>query len=360
MSSNSENKVNVAFTGDIIFNNNYIDLYNSGINPFVNLNSVFFDKDFVIGNLECLVKGENGENLLRKPRLHTTLETLNFLKKINISMVSLAQNHIYDQLEDGFKKTIAFLEKNGILWLGAGQTKKEAAQPQIICHKGIKIGFLNYVTEDTHPNLPENANVYLNIFNEQSVYEDIKNLKSSIDHLVLLLHWGGRMEGELFPDFEQPIIAKKLIDAGADLIIGHHSHSFQPFEIYKGKYIFYSLGNFCLSDFVFEGSSFVMPARMKIAGIVFINFLKNNYTVSIEFFKNNLTTYLKIENYRKKLRFQNFIFKHFLCYKMVWKSYYLYIKYINTLIVFLRKKDDTLKGKIILIFKIVRKRAFNL
>ena len=130
---------------------------------------------------------------------------------------------------------------------------RKLLNPLIISENGVTIGLLNYVTQDTNPNLPENAGICLNMFDEHKAEQDILSLKPKVDHVVVLLHWGGRVEGGMFPDFDQPGIARQLIDCGADLIIGHHSHTFQPVEVYKGKHIFYSLGNFCFSDFTFEG-----------------------------------------------------------------------------------------------------------
>src|SRR5690348_9397938 len=88
-----KNALRFSFIGDISFNNQYIDFYKQGIDPFENLRPSLFSSDYVVGNLECLAKGEKGENQLKKPRLSTTAETLNFLSTINAKVVSLAQNH---------------------------------------------------------------------------------------------------------------------------------------------------------------------------------------------------------------------------------------------------------------------------
>src|SRR4051812_3064796 len=106
---NVQTGLSVAFIGDISFNDAYIDLYNQGQDPFENLKFFLFARNHVIGNLECLAKGDKGENLLKKPRLTTTTETLNFLTNIHVTVSCLAQNHIYDHLEDGFEKTLSVL-----------------------------------------------------------------------------------------------------------------------------------------------------------------------------------------------------------------------------------------------------------
>lgn len=78
----------------------------------------------------------------------------------------------------------------------------------VIEQDGIKVCLHNYVTADTNPSLPINANVYLNWFEEQKVYDDIIKYKNLYDYVVLLLHWGGRVEGGAFPDINQPVQAK--------------------------------------------------------------------------------------------------------------------------------------------------------
>jgi len=333
------NDIKISFVGDVSLNDNYINYYNEHKNPFKVLELYLNKKDFVFGNLECISKGEYGENILKKPRLTTTVNTLNFLNNINLKVACLAQNHVYDHLEDGFIKTIRFLEKNNIKYLGAGITKEESEKELIIEKYGVKIGILNYVTNDTNPNLPENAKVYLNLFDKHKVIVDIINLKLKVDHVVVQLHWGGRVEGGLFPDFYQPEMAKDLIDNGADLIIGHHSHTFQPFEIYKGKYVFYSLGNFCFSDFYFEGKFYPMPKRRNITSIVEISFTKENYNVAINFFENHGLRFKKLNKYIYKAYFRNFIFKIFLRKRFFWNIYYFNKKYLINFIIFVQRSD---------------------
>ena len=89
------NKAQIVFLGDISLNEQYVEFYKKGINPFSKISNKLFFSKFVVGNLECLVKGSQGENLLKKPRLTSTKETLNYLNKLNINLVSLAHNHIF-------------------------------------------------------------------------------------------------------------------------------------------------------------------------------------------------------------------------------------------------------------------------
>jgi hypothetical protein len=346
----------VIFLGDISLNDNYIELYKKGDQPFKSLELLLGSSAFVVGNLECMIKGDKGENLLKRPRLSTTVDTLNYLKDIHLSIACLAQNHAYDHLVDGFVKTSDFLRKTNIQYLGAGFTIEEAAKEVIIERDGIKIGILNYITKDTNPDLPLGAPVYLNLFEKNKVIEDIQKLKPHVNHIVLELHWGGRFEGGLYPDFYQRKLAMFLVDYGADLIIGHHSHTFQPFEKYKGKYIFYSLGNFCFSDYLFDEKFYPNPLRRRITSIIEVFFKKESYSISFHFFRNDYTTFCKQNGYIKKVKRRNFIFKYFLRFKIIWLHYFIYKKYILPLLLFVQRVDLSIEDKLKRLWKAILKR----
>lgn len=348
--------IKISFIGDISLNGQYTSLYRQGCNPFGDIVKSLSGMRHVIGNLECMPKGDHGENLLKKPRLSTNADTLEYLNSIGVTVVSLAQNHIYDHLESGFEKTIRFLEQHNIEHLGAGSTPEMAAKPLIINDNNIRIGFLNYVTADTNPNLPADARICLNHFDLSKACNDISQLRPHVDHLVLLLHWGGRVEGGMFPDYDQPIIARKLIDAGSDLIIGHHSHTFQPYEVYRGKYIFYSLGNFCFSDFEFEGKRYFMPKRRRITGVVTIFFDKQIYQVKIRFFKNMMTYFKPLRNYYCNVKFRNIIHKNILKFFFFWKIYFLLKSSFLPVYLFLIRPDISLMDKFNRISKSLERR----
>ncbi|HBS85009.1 MAG: hypothetical protein A2W91_07220 [Bacteroidetes bacterium GWF2_38_335] len=325
----------IQFIGDISLNNRFIELCERNTNPFKFVVDFFNNSDLVVGNLECILKGSKGENLLRSPRLNTNLETLNYLASLHLGLVTLAHNHIFDNLQDGFNNTLRFLNEKHIIFIGAGVTKEDSKNIYIYEKSGVKIGFLNYVTEDTNPNIPENSGVFVNLFQLQEVLNDIKKNKPIVDHLVLLLHWGGKCEGGYYPDWEQPQIARILIDAGADLIIGTHSHTLQPYEVYKGKHIFYSLGNFCFADVVSDGKvKEIEWGRCTESIILEIDFNNVNYTVDfVPIDCKGLTVVPKpavIKKWGKRNRKFPSIRDNFI----KWKRYYFFHKKINPIFFF--------------------------
>lgn len=352
----SERNYKITFLGDISLNDNYISYYKEGINPFTTLEPYLKQSHSVVGNLECISEGDCGVNELKKPRLTTTVETLNYLENINLSVACLGQNHVYDHLEDGFLKTTKFLNDKNIKFFGASTDQANSKQPVILEEKGIKVGMLNYVTGDTNPNMPEGAGIFLNIFRIDKVLEEIQNLKPNVDHLVVILHWGGRVEGGLYPDWHQPKLARQLVDAGADLIIGHHSHTFQPFEIYKGKYIFYSLGNFCFSDYVFDGVFNPMPLRRRITSLINIDFTKTSYKIGMQFFRNDGRSFSPLATYIRKVKIRNAIQKYFMRFKPIWFLYFFYKMHLMQFIFFLKRADLSLLIKFNRLWKSLRKR----
>lgn len=326
----------ISFIGDISLNGKYSILYEENRKPFEAVSKILGDSKLVIGNLECLAKSEQGENLFKKPRLHTNLETLNYLKQINLKLTLLANNHVYDNLHDGFRKTVHFLKENDINYIGAGFSKEEAQKPFITTIDDQKLCFLNYVTEDTNPNLPDNAGVSLNWFDKNKVIEDIKRYRKLCDQVLLCLHWGGATERGYYPDWEQPAMATELIEAGADLIVGHHAHTLQPYEIYKGKYIFYCLGNFCFDDIQYDGRIYEIERGRNTESIILsISFNKSNYGVNIFPIENNEMYIVENILILRKLRKRNKMFQSIRKYRLLWKVYFFKYKYIDPIIFFL-------------------------
>ena len=327
LTPNQYKSAKVAFLGDVSLNDDYVEFYKNKKKPFNQITPLMNSFDYVVGNLECMAEGQDGENTLKVPRLKTTVNTLEYLKDINLNCALLAHNHIYDNLMDGYKKTTSYLRSNDIDFLGAGESIKDSEEPLIVELDGIKLCMLNYVTSDTNPSLPDNAEVYLNHFDKEKIIKDIKSNKDKVDHVVLLLHWGGRHEGAYYPDYDLPELGKIFIDNGADIIIGNHSHTWQPYEIYKEKYIFYSLGNFCFSD-AYEFNYEINQARATKSVIVEVDFSKKDYTIHLHPIRN-IKGYIKkdmsiLKEHTKRQHIFSLINKH----KLFWTLYHYQHKYL--------------------------------
>ncbi len=329
----------ILFLGDISLNNGYNELYKTGINPFEKLKKVLDGHQYVVGNLECLAEGDGGENLKKRPRLKTYKQTLNYLNNIGLNLACLANNHVYDNLRNGFETTLQFLDANNISYLGAGVSKEKANKPHIEIIDGYKFCFFNYVTKDTNPSLPENSDIFLNFYSESKCISNLKE-HMSCDFRIVMLHWGGKFEGGNYPDFHQKEIAKEITKAGADLIIGHHSHTFQPYRKYNNKYVFYSLGNFCFSDIKSDGRMYNMSSRAyRESALVRVSYDQSIITPEIfPIVRQKLILHFK-KNIKYKYLIRNRVFSLMEKIPFLWNTYSINHNFIKPVFKQLFRKD---------------------
>ncbi|MDX2243675.1 MAG: CapA family protein [Leptolyngbyaceae cyanobacterium bins.302] len=172
-------------------------------------------------------------------------ESIEVLKSGGVDIVTLANNHSMDYDAAGLKETIANLEAAGIEYMGAGNDVTHARRPQIVDVKGQRIAYLAYWGEEygAEANKPGVNNIY-----EDRIAEDIRAIRDQVDWVVVNYHWGQELAD--FPADWQVKLAHFTVDQGADVVVGHHPHVLQGAEVYKGRPIAYSLGNF-----IFGGNS---------------------------------------------------------------------------------------------------------
>lgn len=315
----------IIFLGDICLNDDYNTFWKKDLKPFASLEGLLTQADLVVGNLECLARGDQGTNPLRPYALTAEPETLGYLKDISMGLACLANNHIYDNLDSGFSKTLDILKAAGIAHAGASLEGREG-EPFIFSSGGLEIGILNYVTRDTNPQRPVGARAGLNWFTLDKAKDDIRKLRETVDQVVIFPHWGGRMEGSLYPEPALRELAHQLVDLGADLIVGHHSHTLQPFEIYRGKHIYYSLGNFCFSDVYKDGvKSESDHARTRRSMLLRVDFRSGGYAVRHVGLVNEGRRIRPLTEGELKLR--DLSGKRPLLYRQpIWSLYYFYEK----------------------------------
>lgn len=203
-------------------------------------------ESYVIGNMEApfldeiMYTNENKASFINKCEFN---EYLNF-----IDIYNLSNNHIMDQGHQGLSDTIDNLKKIQKGFFGAGDNIEEARLPFILNFKGKKICLLSYccysANSESYAKKSTPGPMPL-VF--EYIKEDIEKYKSQVDFIIVLPHWG--IENGHYPTYDQVIFARNLIDIGVDAIIGTHTHTIQSFECYKGKAIYYSLGNFLMNDF---------------------------------------------------------------------------------------------------------------
>ena len=184
--------------------------------------------------------------------------------------VTIANNHMYDYGPDALLDTRALLLEKGIQATGAGRNLTEAREPAIVERNGITVGFLGYcsvipyggeagpdkvgiaplrvkTTYDTRgPHAPVRVITAPDEQDLQMILDDIAALRRRVDIVIPAFHWGVIWVPRVIADY-QVAVAHACIDAGADMVLGHHAHVPKAIEMYKGKAIFYSLSNFCMT-----------------------------------------------------------------------------------------------------------------
>lgn len=167
---------------------------------------------------------------------------LSGLKNAGIDVVSLANNHIGNAGRQGMRDTMAALTKQGIAYAGLGVNDTAARQPAIFTIQGVKVAFLAYDSIAPSywagPSLTGSAQL-----TSDKTLTDIRSAKAAGAQVVIVYpHWG--TEYHTTPTAAERTWAHRMIDAGADMIIGNHVHYVAAMEVYKGKPIWYALGNF--------------------------------------------------------------------------------------------------------------------
>ena len=154
------------------------------------------------------------------------------LNKVGIDIVSLANNHTLNFGQDGLNQTRKILKDNNVTYFGS-PSNNPSYTATTTCVREICIGVIGWNE--------------FGFANDAFIVDKIKELDATVDYLVIYPHWG--TEYDLKPNTKQKRLAHQWIDAGADVIIGMHPHVVQTVEVYKDKYIFYSLGNFIFDQY---------------------------------------------------------------------------------------------------------------
>lgn len=263
--------------------------------PFLKIADYLKKADILFGNLESQISDKIGPKAKKtgSVRVHfkANPKAIEGLVYADFDIVSVANNHALDYGREVFKDGLKRLEKAGIEYIGGGFNEEEVFSVKIQEIKGTKIGFLAY----TYPKFdkcyvpwkPTENKPGVAVIEKteiKKIQRDITGAKKKVDILIISLHWG--KEYSLEPTPFKVSLAKSFVEAGADLVIGHHPHVVQPLEKYKDGWIVYSLGNF-----VFDQTS----KETKIGGLLEviirnkkIQKIKLNKTQNSDFFQPSL------------------------------------------------------------------------
>ena len=244
--------------------------------PFNKIRNELHKAEILFGNLECTLS-EAGKNPLdyHSVQMRGSPSNLSGLINAGFNIMNMANNHSMQHGETPFIETVKMLEKNNIKPCGVNFKNFRKGIPVTLTVNEITVSFIGYSLRprqyfESHPLYSEG---YID-----EITKDIQNIRDKTDVLIISLHWGDEFIER--PSPEEIMLARNIIDAGADLILGHHPHVVRGIEKYNNGYIVYSLGNF-VCDMLWDDSlreSFIFSCSLSKDGIkniqitpVFIN-----------------------------------------------------------------------------------------
>jgi len=256
-----QSPISILLAGDIVLDVEDADHWLSGIAPAV------LAADVAIGHLEVPHTRRGSELAGDVPAPGAEPAHLDALARAGFDAVSLAGNHIADRGPEGIEDTIARLDALGIAHAGAGATLELARRPAVLQVGGRKIALLSYncvgpeaawatrnragcaylklVTSDGSPVSPTAPLLAPHTEALQVLHSDISAARKLADLVIVALHKGIVHTPARLADYEQPI-AHAALEAGADIVVGHHAHIVRGIEIVRGKPVFHGLGNGCV------------------------------------------------------------------------------------------------------------------
>lgn len=261
--------IRLVFAGDILLDGYVGDqIAKYGVNyPFVKVAPLLQKADVAFANLETPVSTK-GQAAKKTFVFRSKPGTLAGLRYAGIDGVTVANNHILDYGQAGMLDTLSNLDKYGIGRTGAGKDVEEAFKPYIKTVNGQKIAILGVsrVLSDSSWYAGKNKPGAASAYTPEPLLGKIKQSAKTNDFTVVYIHWN--QEFKDYPEKYARVLARQMIDSGADLIIGAHSHCLMGIEYYKHKPIFYSLGNFVFNRSTRGGDKTLdsMLANFRIAG----------------------------------------------------------------------------------------------
>lgn len=219
---------------EMLDNNNYFGC-------FKDVKNILAGFDYAIVNFETNIPTPYSQPIEKNgPNLKTTPEVIDLIKYLGFNVVTLANNHFYDYGDDAVNNTISLLDRADIRHVGGGRNITEARKILFLKKDNETIALINAcehefsIANDTH------GGSYG--IDPIKIYQDIKLAKEQADYIIVIIH-GGHEHFQL-PSLRMQEWYRFFIEVGADVVVNHHQHCFSGMEEYKGKPIYYGLGNF--------------------------------------------------------------------------------------------------------------------
>lgn len=288
----------LALVGDVMIRTPGIVCEKLGDDAFAQTINALSENSFVFANMEMPLS-KRGVEAQKWSALRSDPEVIGDIRGMGIDSVSLANNHMMDFGPDALADTIATCKTAELSWCGAGRDLDAATRPAIASIGSRQVGFLSaactlplessagqekpgifpvrasYAYEvdsnmsSEQPGTMPIVQSWVKPEDQEFLRDTVSSLKRQVDVVVVGMHWGvpsywlSPFQG-ILAMYQRPL-GHALIDAGADIVCGHHSHSLHPIEIYKERLILYSLGNFVFEDprDFMEPESFIVKVTLE-------------------------------------------------------------------------------------------------
>jgi Bacterial capsule synthesis protein PGA_cap len=249
-------KLVIHGTGDVSLDPSYIPALVSNGHDWAwsGLGGLFREDDLTVINHECpstdIVAPLDKQFVFR-----CDPDALEEARRAGVDVASLANNHGFDQGPEALLDSVRNLERADIMPIGAGASQEQADAPAYVDVKGWTIGLVavgEVIDPDSQVAIGNEIGTSVG-HDFSRALEAIHEAEANADLVIVVIHWGVELDTQ--PRAYQVDEAHRMIDAGADVIFGHHAHRLQPMDTYEGKPIFYGLGNFVWPSFSAEGST---------------------------------------------------------------------------------------------------------
>lgn len=323
--------------------------------------NLFSQSEYNIVNLEAPVTNSESKILKTGPHLKADKEsTLDVLKALNVNLCTLANNHVLDYDEQGVLDTLNFCKENNIQTVGAGKNKDEAAKPYYLETDTGKIAFIN-IAENEWASATDTAAGA----NGMDLIDDVKAIqeaKEKSDFVFVIVHGGHEYYNLPSPRMQKQY--RFYIDNGADLVVGHHTHCISGMETYKGKSIYYSLGNFLFtksSHYEDWYKGIVLEVEINAqkqikTKPIFVQQEKDGFKLSIisdselDEIQSRYDSYSRIIKEELSIEWNNFILKKEKMYAHRWAAnVFINNKYISAILAKLGITFSSKKGRTVLL-----------
>jgi poly-gamma-glutamate synthesis protein (capsule biosynthesis protein) len=265
MSLSTTGEIVIGAVGDVMVNRD------EPASAWRNVRPLLADADVLFANLEASYSDTQERNASSHVWITPSPASFSGIADAGFDVLSLANNHIMDRSYAGLRDTIARVREAGILVVGAGENLAEARAPAIVERNGVRVGFLAYTAVhppgfEAYSNRAGVRSIRVGVFyktlmgapafppqpmsavdpeQKADLLRDVRELRDRVEILICSVHWGVGVIPMQLPHYEIAF-GRDLVDAGADVVLGHHQHILKAIELYDGKPIFHGINNFMM------------------------------------------------------------------------------------------------------------------